>query len=234
MKNILTLIMLLFSFSTYSNANANDYYSKHYIKKLLIENALKSKYVSPSIALAVARVESNFRPNAVSNKGAVGVMQIMPKTALLVFNVRREKLFIPEINIKLGIKFLDSLIVKYKGNIDIALSHYNGGSAVGRWPNVKIIPVTYPYVVKVLEHSLKYKEETKVLSKKRKFKASLKFNKNKKNISELDFLVHDIDKWLGIYNNYKVKLKKFNINKNSLKTKNIVYQGSGTNYQSFH
>ena len=35
----------------------------------------------------------------------------------------------------------------------MALSHYNGGSAVGKWPNVKIIPATYPYVVKVLKKS---------------------------------------------------------------------------------
>tara|TARA_B100000780_G_C21083213_1_gene436298 strand:- start:213 stop:905 length:693 start_codon:yes stop_codon:yes gene_type:complete len=230
MKIILTVTMLFLSFSTYANEN----YSKRYIKKLLIENAQKSKYVSPSIALAVARVESNFRYNVISDKGAIGVMQIMPKTALLVFNVKREKLFIPEINIKLGIRFLDSLIEKYKGNIDIALSHYNGGSAVGKWPKVKIIPITYPYVLKVLKHSLKYREETSDLSKKRIFNASLKLNKNKKNISELDFLVHDIDKWLIIYNNYKVNSKKFSINKNSLKIKNMVYQGSGTNYQSFH
>ena len=229
MTKILTLIMLLFSFSTY----ANEYYSKHYIKSLLIENAQKSKYVSPSIALAVARVESNFRYNVVSNKGAVGVMQIMPKTALLVFNVQRDKLFIPEINIKLGIKFLDSLIEKYKGNIDIALSHYNGGSAVGKWPNVKIIPVTYPYVLKVLKYSKKFDKETIDLSKKRIFNASLK-SIERKRISEIDFLVHDIDKWLNIYQDYKSILKEIDIKKSSFKTKNTFYQGAGTNYQSFH
>ena len=160
-------------------------------------------------------------------------MQIMPKTALSVFNVKRDKLFIPEINIKLGVKFLDDLIEKYKGNVDIALSHYNGGSAVGKWPNVKIIPVTYPYVLKVLKYSKKIDEETVNVSKKRIFNASLK-TIERKTISEIDFLVHDIDKWLNIYQDYKSILKEVGMKKSSSKTKNTFYQGAGTNYQSFH
>ncbi len=151
MKLILTLILFLSA----SVANADNNYSKPYIKMLVVENARKSSYVTPALALAVAKVESNFRVNVVSSMGAIGVMQIMPRTALLEFGVNRKDLFNPKINISLGVKFLDSLIKKYKGNIGIALSHYNGGSAVGIWPKVKIIPATYPYVQKVLKNSLK-------------------------------------------------------------------------------
>ena len=90
MKLFLTLILIIFS----NLANANDY-SKPYIKMLLVENARKSAYVTPSLAMAVAKVESNFRANAISPKGAIGVMQIMPRTALLEFGVKRKDLFNP-------------------------------------------------------------------------------------------------------------------------------------------
>ena len=149
---IILLISLISSKIAYSSQNMK----KAYVRSVIIEQAKKSRYVSPSLALAVAKVESNFNANAVSPKGAIGVMQIMPRTALYEFGVQRKKLFNPDLNIKIGIKFLDHLISKYNGRIDIALSHYNGGSAVGKWPNVKIIPATYKYVVKVLKISEKY------------------------------------------------------------------------------
>ena len=76
-------------------------------------------------------------------------MQIMPLTAKSVFNVPRYKLFDPEINIRLGVKFLDQLIEQYHGEIHYALSHYNGGSRVGSFPNSRIIPATRSYVQKV-------------------------------------------------------------------------------------
>ena len=238
MKNILILVILFFSYTAHAEGN----YKKNYIKKLLIENAKNSHYVSPSLALAVAKVESNFNPSALSNKGAVGVMQIMPRTALLEYNVARYKLFNPEINIKLGIDFLDSLIKKYKGNIDIALSHYNGGSAVGKWPNVKVIPVTYPYVIKVLKHSLKFsKTEHKIVHNNllklsfAKIRNKNKIKKeNKKNITELDFLFNDIDKWLNVYDNYKLRQRKYEISNYISNSKSFSYQGGGTNHHAFH
>ena len=49
----------------------------------------------------------------------------------------------------------------------MALSHYNGGSAVGKWPNVKIIPATYPYVVKVLKKSNELANKAPSLRKKK-------------------------------------------------------------------
>ncbi len=67
---------------------------------LLIENARLSEYVTPALAIAVAKVESDLRPDAVSHKGAIGIMQIMPRTGLLEFGVKRKDLFNPIINIK--------------------------------------------------------------------------------------------------------------------------------------
>ena len=198
MKLVLTIIMILSA----SFANAKNY-NRPYIKMLLIENARLSEYVTPALAIAVAKVESDLRSDVVSNKGAIGVMQIMPRTGLLEFGVKRKDLFNPIINIKIGVKFLDQLIKKYKGNIGVALSHYNGGSAVGIWPNVKIIPATYPYVVKVLKKSNELGNQVPTL-RKRKDLIQAKFNFIQvKEKSEIDLLVAKIDDWLEIYNNYK-------------------------------
>jgi len=199
MKLVLTIIIILSA----SIANAKNY-NRPYIKMLLIENARLSEYVTPALAIAVAKVESNLRSDAVSNKGAIGVMQIMPRTGLLEFGVKRKDLFNPIINIKIGVKFLDQLIKKYRGNIGVALSHYNGGSAVGIWPNVKIIPATYPYVVKVLKKSNELTDMAPTLRKQKDLiEAKFKLIQSKEK-SEIDLLVAKIDDWLEIYNNYKL------------------------------
>ena len=201
---IILLISLISSKIAYSSQNMK----KAYVRSVIIEQAKKSRYVSPSLALAVAKVESNFNANAVSPKGAIGVMQIMPRTALYEFGVKRKKLFNPDLNIKIGIKFLDHLISKYNGRIDIALSHYNGGSAVGKWPNVKIIPATYKYVVKVLKISEKYNKNQILNNQKLVYYKD--FDKKIRLMTNLDKNIQDIDKWLDIY-------KKLKNNKNSIK-----------------
>ena len=199
------ILVLIFSLIT-TLANAKNIHSKPYIKSLLIENARNSSYVTPALALAVAKIESNYQSDAISNKGAIGVMQIMPLTALMEFGIEKSKLFDPRINIKIGVKFLDHLIKKYKGNISIALSHYNGGSAVGKWPNLKIIPATYPYIVKVLKKSNEIEQKTPALARINNNNKTIKFSKivsNNTKQTEIDQLVNDIDKWLSIYSNYK-------------------------------
>ena len=144
------------------------------IKAMVVREA-RALGVPASLALAVAHAESSFNSAAVSRKGARGVMQIMPLTAKKIYGIERYKLFNPIVNIKLGLHFLDHLIQKYRGRVDIALSHYNGGSAVGKWPNVKIIPATYPYVIKVLKNSNKFSEKMPTLTNVRK----INFNKVK-------------------------------------------------------
>ena len=227
MKILLTSIIIICS----NLANASNY-SKPFIKMLLLENARNSLYVTPALAMAVAKVESDFRANAVSKKGAIGVMQIMPRTAFLEFGVKRKDLFNPKINVNIGVKFLDKLIKTYKGDIGIALSHYNGGSAVGKWPNVKIIPATYPYVIKVLKNSNKFSKKMPSLTNIRK----TNFNKINNKIlkvdksSEIELLLNNIDKWLTIYNNHKYNLT-YN-NKNTLSNYKLVFKGGGINAQS--
>jgi soluble lytic murein transglycosylase-like protein len=104
--------------------------------------------VSPSLALALAHVESNFDPRALSHKGARGVLQIMPATARGEYGIAADRLWDPRINIRLGLHFLKRLQNRY-GRTDLALSHYNGGSVIGRPPNARVLPATRSYVAKV-------------------------------------------------------------------------------------
>ena len=100
------------------------------VQRMVIEEAMNSR-VPPALALAVARVESNFQARAHSPVGARGVMQIMPKTARGVFGVHESQLWDARLNIRLGIEFLEQLYDQYGKRWDLALSHYNGGSLVG-------------------------------------------------------------------------------------------------------
>ena len=129
---------------------------KDWLMHQIVREASKTDNVTPSVALAVARIESGFRPRVVSSAGAIGVMQIMPKTGRDVFGLSRAELFDPSINIRAGVTFLDQLIHRYDGRIDLALSHYNGGSRVTAGPTPKIIPATRGYVIKVLAAAQAY------------------------------------------------------------------------------
>lgn len=142
-----------------SSASASRLDQSDQIKAMIIQEALKSRYVSPSLALAVAETESSFRPHVVSHKGAIGVMQIMPATAKGVFSVHPDRLYQPRLNIQLGIRFLDDLIATYDGRIDLALSHYNGGSRVTHTNPPSIIPSTRGYVLKVLSRAQHYQSK---------------------------------------------------------------------------
>ena len=136
---------------------AAAYWSADRIEQTIISESLKTNYVRPSLALAVAETESNFRPHVVSHAGAVGIMQIMPATAFGFYKTGRAALFDPGTNIRIGVRFLDHLIKKYNGRIDLALSHYNGGSAVMKNGSARVLPYTRDYVSRVLARSRHYK-----------------------------------------------------------------------------
>jgi len=150
---ILFMLMVLIGSMSSALCDSTD---KNRIKQIIISEAQKSVYVTPAIALAVAETESSFRSDVVSHKGAVGVMQIMPRTARLEFGLSRQALFDARTNIRTGIRFLDQLAHQYKGRMHFALSHYNGGSRVGAWPHSKVLPYTRDYVVNVLDRAKKY------------------------------------------------------------------------------
>ena len=134
------------------------------LKQMIVQEATRTTNVTPSVALAVAKIESDFRPHVVSSAGAIGVMQIMPRTGRDLFGLSRADLFDPAINIRAGVTFLDKLIDRYGGRVDLALSHYNGGSRVTAGPQPKIIPVTRGYVIKVLAAAQAYQAEVRDFS----------------------------------------------------------------------
>jgi len=96
--------------------------------------------VDPHLVAAVIRAESNFNEKAVSNRGAYGLMQIMPDTALWIAqnmklkDFKEEKLYDTEINIAMGCWYINNLNNEFNGNIDLVLAAYNGGRGnVQKW-----------------------------------------------------------------------------------------------------
>ena len=126
------------------------------VKRIVLDEA-GNMGVPPALALAVAHAESGFDPNALSHKGARGVMQIMPATAKGEYGIHPDALWDARLNVRVGLHFLNRLIRRYRGRTDLALSYYNGGSRVGRWPNARIIPATRPYVDRVLSLQSRYR-----------------------------------------------------------------------------
>lgn len=91
--------------------------------------------MDPVLVLALIRQESAFNPKAKSNAGASGLMQIMPATARTVASREKSRqLNDPNINLKIGIKYLKKLIDKFEGNLIYSLSAYNAGEGnLNRW-----------------------------------------------------------------------------------------------------
>jgi soluble lytic murein transglycosylase-like protein len=131
------------------------------VRRLVVEEAMNS-HVPPSLAMAVAKVESDFQPQALSSAGARGVMQIMPATALGEYGVGAEELWDARLNIQLGIDFLGHLISRYDGRWDLALSHYNGGSVMRTRSGMEPLPATRKYVEAVLAWQKRYAEQATV------------------------------------------------------------------------
>jgi hypothetical protein len=144
-------------------ATANDALalSRAEIKQIVISEATNS-LVPPSLALAVAKIESDFNARALSTAGARGVMQIMPATARSVFGVGKDELWNARLNVQLGIDYLAKLYRQYGRRWDLALSHYNGGTLSGQGANAVAHVYTRKYVRKVLNWRQRYREQSRV------------------------------------------------------------------------
>ena len=104
--------------------------------------------VDPVLAKAVIQVESNFHPGEVSNKGARGLMQLMPETARR-FNVA--KIFDPEENIRGGVEYLSVLMRMFPNDLRKVLAAYNAGeNAVLHYGGIPPYQETQLYVQKAL------------------------------------------------------------------------------------
>ena len=125
----------------------------------LVAGEARDLGVPVALALAIAHAESDFDPYARSHKGARGVMQIMPATARGEYGIAAHLLWNPRINVRLGLHFMKRLLNRYRGRVDLALSYYNGGSAVGDLPRARVIPATRKYVRKVQSLRREYRRQ---------------------------------------------------------------------------
>jgi soluble lytic murein transglycosylase-like protein len=103
--------------------------------------------VDPNLVRAVVKVESNFNSNAVSRKGAMGLMQLMPSTAR---SLKVKNPFDPDQNVDAGVRHLKQLLENYGGDVNLTLAAYNAGSgAVARSAGVPHFAETQNYVRRI-------------------------------------------------------------------------------------
>ena len=135
--------------------------ASQYIKEYegIIVQASRRFKVYPSLVKALIKAESDFDNRAVSNKGAQGLMQLMPETAnaMEVANP-----FSPEENIFGGTRYFSLLLERFNNDKVLALAAYNAGpEAVESYGGLPPFPETESFVAKVLDYYEKYKSGTK-------------------------------------------------------------------------
>ena len=142
-----------------------------YVEKYAMEYEL-----DPLLVYSIIKAEGNFKSTAKSNSGAIGLMQVMLSTAqeigtkLEIEDITEEKLYEPEINIRIGICYFKNLLEKYN-NYNLAIIAYNAGMGnLDNWldqgiiddqgENIDNIPFseTKNYVKKILQNYQIYQE----------------------------------------------------------------------------
>ena len=135
-------------FSTYRAARAASNHKLALKYHELITAVSREAGIDPALVKAMVHAESAFNPSAMSRKGAIGLMQLMPDTAKSV-GVRTP--YKPEENLRGGVSYLASLLEKYKGNVMLSLAAYNAGPvSVDNFGGIPPFRETQQYVKKVL------------------------------------------------------------------------------------
>ena len=114
-----------------------------------IEQAAARHQVDPNLVRAIVKVESDFNPHAVSRKGALGLMQLMPSTAK---SLKVSDPFDPQQNVDAGVRHLKALLENFSGDLPRTLAAYNAGErAVERSRGVPPYAETRKYVSRITE-----------------------------------------------------------------------------------
>jgi len=122
----------------------------------LIARSAEKHGLDPALIKAVIKAESNFNHQAVSPKGARGLMQLMPATAS---SLQVDDSFHPEKNIDGGVRYLRYLIRLFNGDLRLALAAYNAGEkAVQRYGGIPPYRETQQYVQRVLAYLEGYRK----------------------------------------------------------------------------
>ncbi len=120
----------------------------------MIQEAADFHGVSFSLIKAIIRAESGFNPKAVSHKGAMGLMQIMPGN-FKAFNLHDP--FNPRENIMAGVGYVARLLNRFKGRLPLVLAAYNAGpNRVEAYQDIPPIEETEKYVKKVMKYYYAY------------------------------------------------------------------------------
>jgi soluble lytic murein transglycosylase-like protein len=116
----------------------------------MIDQIAQQYDVEPPLVHSVIRAESNYNPNAISDKGALGMMQLIPSTARR-FGVRN--VFDPRQNVEGGVRYLRFLLTYFKGDYPKAIAAYNAGeNAVDRYQGIPPYSETRNYVYQVAKN----------------------------------------------------------------------------------
>lgn len=154
MKKILLIILFNLAFKAYADTNLKEYY----LQKIIDQNKAVTVYndvhrfskefsVDERLITAIIQAESNFSEKAKSNKGAIGLMQLMPLTAELL-NVDPNN---STENIYGGIKYFSELLKKNNNDIPLALASYNAGMGnIIKYDSIPPFLETQNYISRVL------------------------------------------------------------------------------------
>ena len=125
----------------------------------IIDKAAIRHNVSPAMVKAIISVESDYNHFAISIKGAMGLMQLMPNTAK---ELGVENSFNPVQNIYAGVGYFKKLLERFNGDVQLALAAYNAGiSAVLKYRGVPPFKDTQHYIKKVLQYHRHYMQQAK-------------------------------------------------------------------------
>jgi len=122
----------------------------------LIKTCSDKYGVNSCLVKAVIHAESGYNPNAVSSKGASGLMQLMPNTAKSLKVADR---FNPKDNVEGGVKYLRFLLDTFRGDVSLAVAAYNAGlGKVAKYGGIPPYNETRTYVTKVLSYMKSYQD----------------------------------------------------------------------------
>lgn len=128
---------------------------------LFIKKLAEKHNLDPLLVKAVIKVESDFEVEALSRKGAQGLMQLMPQTAR---DLKVKDVWDPHHNIAGGVRYLRKMFDKFSGNLSLALAAYNAGpNKVKRYGRIPPYPETQRFVRKVISYYRYYKSQSNAL-----------------------------------------------------------------------
>jgi len=132
-------------------------HNKEHLFHPFILQAASRHDIDPALVKAIIMAESGYNPNAISKRGAKGLMQLMPSTAEAL---GVEDVFNPEQNISGGVRYFKKLVNRFDGDIKLALAAYNAGSKIVRhYQGIPPYKSTHYYIEKVFKYYKQYKNQ---------------------------------------------------------------------------